>query len=226
MSTPFPPPPPEDLVNPYAAPATEIGSEPTGLGADGDLTEAEVIRRAHIGHEASVRSLGSLHYLGAVFGLIGSVGMLFMLFGGMSGGAAEPGGRMLLGGLLILYFGMTALNFALGKGLRGLKPWARWTDTALLSLQAIFAVLGSINALITGQFPAMIPSLIGLLIVGYILYLLLSQKGTVVFSPAYKEIIARTPHIKYRTSLLLKIVLALLVAMIGLMIVGALLSRR
>ena len=71
MSTLLPPPPPEDLVNPYAAPATEIGSEPTGLDADGDLAEAEAIRPAHIGHEASIRSLGSLHYLGAILGVIG-----------------------------------------------------------------------------------------------------------------------------------------------------------
>ena len=33
-----------------------------------------------------------------------------------------------------------------------------------------------------------------------------------VFSPAYKEIIARTPHIKYRTSLILKIALVIFVA--------------
>ena len=50
------------------------------------------------------------------------------------------------------------------------------------------------------------------LIVGYILYLMLSEKGSVVFSPAYKEIIARTPHIKYRTSLILKIALAVFVS--------------
>ena len=224
MSTSYPPQPPEDLVNPYAAPATEIGSVPTGL--DADLAEAEAIRRAHIGHEASIRSLGMLHYLGAFFGVLACGMMLFLLLGGVPGGPADRIGRMLFGGLVVGYSLATALNVALGHGLRGLRPWARWTETFLLSLQVIFVVLVSIGALLTGEFAEIAPSLIGMLIVGYLLYLLLSEKGSMVFSPAYKEIIARTPHIKYRTSLIVKIALVVLVSVIGLAILGAILSMR
>jgi hypothetical protein len=50
-----------------------------------------------------------------------------------------------------------------------------------------------------------IPFLLGMMIIpGYILYLLLSPKGSMVFSPEYWEAIERTPHIKYKTSWLLK----------------------
>jgi hypothetical protein len=53
------------------------------------------------------------------------------------------------------------------------------------------------------------------------LCLLVSSKASTIFSPEYKAIIAQTPHIKYRTSLMLKIVLALFVAIIVLAIAAA-----
>ena len=88
-------------------------------------------------------------------------------------------------------------------------------------------IIGLMGALATRAFlPVTLGYLVMGLIVGYILYLLLSPKGSVVFSPAYKEIIAQTPHIKYRTSLILKIVLVLFVSLIGLAIVGAIISTR
>jgi hypothetical protein len=216
MSASFPP-PPEDTINPYAAPATEIGSEPTGL--DADLAEVEAIRRAHLGHEASIQSVGSLHYLGAILGVLS-------LAGGLAWG--DPALRSSVGRtiMVVFYLFAIALNFALGYGLRSLKPWARWTETALLSIQMVTLIVGVMGALALGIPPLMLGYLVMGLIVGYILYLLLSPKGSVVFSPAYKEIIARTPHIKYRTSLILKIVLALFVSLIGMAIVGAILSSR
>ena len=66
----------------------------------------------------------------------------------------------------------------------------------------------------------MIGILFGSAILGYILYLLLSAKATTIFSAEYKTIIAQTPHIKYRTSLVVKIVLVLFVAVIVLAVVG------
>ena len=58
----------------------------------------------------------------------------------------------------------------------------------------------------------------GTLIGFYMLYLLLSKKGTMVFSPEYKEIIAQTPHMKYKTSPVVWIALGLIVAAIVSMI--------
>ena len=62
---------------------------------------------------------------------------------------------------------------------------------------------------------------IGTLISVYFLYLHCSKKGSLVFSAEYARIIAGTPHIKYRTSIFVWILLFLLVALIlGLGIYG------
>jgi len=66
--------------------------------------------------------------------------------------------------------------------------------------------------------------LVGSLIPGYILYMMVSAKGSMVFSPEYKAIILKTPHVKYKTSLIVKIFLAILLLVIGLAGVGAIMS--
>ena len=45
-----------------------------------------------------------------------------------------------------------------------------------------------------------------------------------VFSPRYKDVIAVTPHIKYKTSRWVKIMLVVLLSFIGLMIAIAILA--
>lgn len=67
--------PPED-VNPFDPPRAEIGHRAFDSGLVDN--EAELIRRAHIGHEASIRSLGLLSYLGAIFGAIGTLVLLVL----------------------------------------------------------------------------------------------------------------------------------------------------
>ena len=52
---------------------------------------------------------------------------------------------------------------------------------------------------------------VGTLINAYVLYLLLSKKGRTIFTPAYLDVIAATPHVKYRTSIIVWIFLALIV---------------
>ena len=84
-----------------------------------------------------------------------------------------------------------ALLGATGFGLRQQKPWSR-----------IIATVGSVISLI--GFP------MGTIIGGYILYLLWGEKGRTVFSPAYTGVIAATPHLKYKTSIIVWILLGLL----------------
>jgi len=92
--------------------------------------------------------------------------------------------------------GLATFQFFLGHGLRTLKPWTRIPV-------AILSGLGMIN----------IP--IGTLFGGYILYLMLSEKGKIVFSEDYRRIIDATPHVKYRTPVLVLILGVLLILMIG-----------
>src|SRR4030095_8127226 len=89
-----------------------------------------------------------------------------------------------------------------GTGLRRLRRWAR-IPTGILSG---IGLLG---------FP------IGTIINGYILYLIFSQKGKVVFSDEYRAVIEQTPHIKYRTSIVVWIVLGLLLLLIAAGIIAA-----
>lgn len=166
-----------------------------GSGAD---PHAEAVRQEHIKHETSIRSVGILYYLGGFFMVIGGIGLLTL------GGMNE---QMQLGFLVgVIYLILGALSFVVARGIRQLKPWARKTCIVLSAI----GLLG---------FP------LGTLINGYILYLMLAAKGKRVFEPDYPEIISATPHIKYRTSIVVWLVLALLLIGVAAAIVIPMLNR-
>jgi len=94
-----------------------------------------------------------------------------------------------------------------GTGLRRLRKWAR-IPTGILSG---IGLLG---------FP------LGTLINGYILYLIFSQKGKTVFSEDYRAVIEQTPHIKYRTSIVVWVLLGLVLLLIGVGIIAMIVGGR
>jgi len=208
-------------INPYAAPESPLDAAPVSL--DANLAEIEATRRKYLNHEASVKSVGSLHILGGIF-LTAMV--IFRL--------ADSNARGLTGIpeviILILLLGV---NFALGFGLTKLQSWARWVDAAFFCIGilmniasfsiVLFVAPGALSGPIVGN---LIGTLFGFLIYGYVLYLLLSPKGAMVFSAEYKEIIKATPHIKYKTSCLLKGLLLLLLAVFLFAILGFALRPR
>jgi hypothetical protein len=164
---------------------------------------AEQIRKDHIKHEASVKSVGVLYYLGAIgLGLVGTVFFFGVGFMPRGGGAA----RLEMPLLAIFFLVLGGLQGWVGFGLRRLRPWARIPS-------GILAGIGLLG------FP------VGTLINAYILYLLFSKKGTMVFSEDYQEVMRQTPHIKYRTSIVVWVVLGLLLLLIGFVIVAALSTR-
>ena len=166
-----------ETVNPYAAPAARVEDA-------GGNPEAEAIRRAHISHEASIKAVGFLYYLGAAIAMIFGVGSLAgMASGGEAAGLAA----------FMLAFGVAGLF--VGWGVRGLRRWGQVAGCVL----AVFGLLG---------FP------VGTLINGYILYLFLSKKGRTLFSPEYQDVIAATPHVRYRTSILVWIFLAVVLGLL------------
>jgi hypothetical protein len=61
---------------------------------------------------------------------------------------------------------------------------------------------------------------IGTLINAYILYLVFSRKGRTILSEDYQQVIAATPHIKYKTSIIVWIFLGLLVALLAIAFLG------
>lgn len=167
-----------DDFNPFRAPKSQEMGDGYSTSSD------ELIRNEHLSHEASIKSLGTLYFLGGVcLMLVALVGDL-----GNKGFDAGP--------FAALFF-VTGLLLLVAVGLFRLKTWARW-------MAVVAACLG-----------VLVPPF-GTLINAYVLYLLLSAKGAMVFSPEYRKIIEATPHIKYRTSKIVVVLLVLLLVVLGL----------
>jgi hypothetical protein len=216
---------PEDEFNPYAAPVAAVGKPG---GASGESGRAEEIRRAHIGHEASIRSIGSLYYLGAIFSGLGIIlGILFAtgVIPVRQQDEEVLGGPVLGMILAAIYTVAFALNFALGYGLRALQNWARWTVVVLMAPGLLFAFVMAVISALRNPLAGVLLLILGGVIPAYIIYLLVSPKAGVIFSREYKEIIAQTAHVKYRTSLLLKIFLVLVVGLIAIGIIAGMMRR-
>lgn len=223
MSSYDPPPSLPDPSNPYAAPLS-------GETADAaphfeiDQLEAEAIRTAHLGHEASVKSVGSLHFLGACF-------CLFVIFVGLADLAkAQTTGERVSAIMAIGFLtGIIVMHVGLGFGLRRLRPWARWTEAVLTGLSmaatlfAVTMILGLAPVYLAYRY--LIGGAVLLLFQVYILFLLLSRRGAMVFSPLYGEIVARTPYIRYRLSVIVKLGLVLVVAFLTLGVVAVVVDR-
>ena len=166
-------------INPYAAPKAAVEDVSA-------YPEADAIRREHISHEASIRSIGTLYYLGAFFMIAGTLAAFLLESRSRTHLSAGPA-------VILAFFGLLATGFfLLGRGLRALKPWARIPTTLL-------AVLG------LAGFP------LGTLLNSYILWLIHSKKGKLILSPEYADIVDATPDVKYRTTLLVWIILGLIV---------------
>jgi hypothetical protein len=203
---------PEDEANPYAAPKTDIGAAILEPG------DAEAIRRTYIEHETTVKAVGSLHIVVAALAafILGfaAVGVIFF------SGRRLPSDFVPSAGIG-LFVGV-GLNAALGLGLNRLRPWARWSDVVLSSI-ALVGMGVLIASLVYLERPGRFIFIAGLLSLMpvYVLYLLLSRKGVMIFSDEYRAIIAKTPHVKYvagrpETSLMERIVLG---TMIGLLLI-------
>jgi len=167
-------------VNPYAPPKANVDD------VSGASSAAEAVRLEHIKHETSVRSIGTLYYIGGFLMLAAGTGLLI-----------APDSEPLMRPIGGLYVVLGVVSLVVAWGLRRLR---RWAGGASIALSAI-SLLG---------FP------IGTLISAYILYLLLSAKGRRIFEPDYADIIAATPHVKSRTS----IVVWILLGVLGLLIAG------
>jgi hypothetical protein len=172
--------------NPYQAPAAEIAEVIPGVSPD-----AVEIRQEHLGHEASIRAIGLLYFLGAIVLVLSGGAYLFALIQGYDG---------ILLGLSVFFLGFGVLYLWMGSALRALSLKVR-------HIAGVFAGIGLLG------FP------IGTFINAYILYLLYSKKGKMVFSEEYQAIRLATPHMKYKTPVALWIlILVLVLAMVALIL--------
>lgn len=162
-------------------------------------SDVEAYRRRYLNHEASVKSIGTLYMLGAIFMVpMGVIAVGAALFGA----GDDPAGSAVFAVVGALYGGLGLLQGFVAVGLRRLRNWAR-------IVAIVFSVIGLIA----------VP--VGTLISAYFLYLLVSEKGRIVFSDEYQRVIEQTPHIVYKTSVVVWILLILLIALISFGLVAA-----
>ena len=172
--------------------------ETISWSGNADSRRVAAIRRTVLRHEASVQSVGFLYLIGCGLSIV-----IGSFVGLMAQGEEHLSGAMLISSIIII--GLGFMQGMIGSGLRRLQRWTRIPVTLL-------AVIGLIA----------IP--IGTIISSYILYLILSSKGVMVFSDEYKEIIRQTPDIRYRTSMIVWIFLGLLGVAILFVLFGVALS--
>jgi len=221
---------PPERDNPFEAPRTTIGER--ALSSDILDNDAELIRREHLGHEANVKSLGQLYYLGTFFGVIGTIFVVLMAAGAIPIPPNQQQGmdpdttRLIYWGMAVFYLFATVLNGALGYGLTHLQTWARWTVLVFTVLGLLYVLFVGLALMLVNPIVGGIVLLVGGGINGFILYLLVAPKAGVVFSREYKEVIRKTPHVKNKTSLILKIFLGILIAIIAIAVLAAILSPR
>lgn len=159
-------------------------------------SQDELIRQEHINTEASIKSIGLLYYLGALV-LIAVVAAMIA--------SRVPGKNtpiLLAGGLLLLGIGMAATAY----GLRRQQSWSR-IPTIIIS--SIALIIGLIN--LSG----------GIIIHIYILVKMMGKQAQFVMTPEYQRIIAATPHVKRKTSIFVKVLLALLLLILLIGIIAA-----
>ncbi|WP_146585090.1 hypothetical protein [Posidoniimonas polymericola] len=155
-----------------------------------DIAHLERIRRTHLSREATIESLGLVCYLVGVLGiglLALAVAFLDLL---ITTGVIE-----LL--LVLVYLAFLAVTVWVGIGLRGLSSSAR-IPGIVLSVIWLLASAPMFNPI------TLLISMSGL-------WCLLGKKASYIFTPEYKHVIAATPHVRYKTSAVSWILLAILI---------------
>jgi hypothetical protein len=205
--------------NPYAPSGSSYGD--ASLDANFDLSQAELIRKSHLSHEANIQGFGCLYTLGGILGILGAifyVGIgIFVMAGGVVPKELEfmvfgaGGDRLVSGGLTtlvgVVFLAIAVAQLFAGRSMQTLNPSGK-------ILAIVVAAIGML------QFPC------GTLISGYLLYLLVSAKGRTVYSSAYKEVMQATPHIRYRTSIIVWIFLFILIGVLLLGVLAAIFGAR
>lgn len=182
--------------NPYAAPSVLELTPPLDAGR----SNAEAIREEHIKTEATIKTIGLLYWLGGL-AIVAAAAMSVIA----SVTTSETGVHELLISVTLLALGV--FQFLVGNGLRKFQRFAR-------------ICAGVISALGLLAFP--VGTLINVLILGT----LFRKKSRMIFSEPYKEIIAATPHVKYKSSSLFRIVVyTFLVTLLLILVAGFIASR-
>lgn len=168
-------------INPYAPPLSESPLQSRSSA------EFEQVRKEHLNCEIGIRTVSLFYFLASCASF--AAASLFLT----RGGDISPLARMVL---VLALGGMAVLQFWVGSGMRSLKPRVR--------VPAGFIALMSLVGSAAGGGPMLV------IVYIYILCLVFSEKGKMVFSPQYQEVLAATPHIKGSPSPVILVFLVLL----------------
>ncbi|MEN3942802.1 hypothetical protein WJU23_15995 [Prosthecobacter sp. SYSU 5D2] len=152
------------------------------------VSAEETLRRDHLSAEGAIKSVGILLILGGLVTL--------------SAGSSAPAEVIQIGLLNVpaaFLIIVGAVQTGIGLGIRLLKPWSRIPGI-------LICALGLLN------FP------VGTVFCALFIYYLANKRGTFVLSPEYKAVVAATPQVKRKTSILLIVFLLLLPVIFGWMI--------
>jgi hypothetical protein len=174
--------------------------------ADLPEEDEEIFRRTYRGAEANIRAVGRVHLILLV--------PLMLILAILVGQAALGGPATRAPAILIAIGVFTALGawlFAVSRGLRQLRPWARWaalTGSLLASVLAVGGLLSVVFAVVsrpTGSLDRLEVMIVsGLLfaamlaLAGYMAGILLSRNVSVVFTGWYAKVIEQTPFLAPR----------------------------
>jgi len=196
-------------LNPYpSSPTATSYSVPSAIGVSSDPVS---VRNYHLSHESAIKGFGLLYAIGAGFYLLLAcvavvIAIVFFAMGNSNG--------VSFGVATLVY---AAVYFTVG-GLVALvsSGFYKLSDVGKIG-GSILSVLGMCG------FP------IGTAIGAYALYLIFSEKGNVVFSPRYREIVRQTPHIRSYIPIFVWVTFglgALMVLIVGLVLISAFIRAR
>lgn len=151
-------------------------------------SEEETLRRAHLSAEGSVKSVGVLLILG---------GLMTSSAGANATVDWVPFGPLAVPASFLTILG--AIQAGVGIGIRLLQPWSRIPGIILCTLGLL-------------RFPA------GTIFCVFFIYYLANTRGSFVLSPAYRSIVAATPHVKRKSSAVFLVLLFILLVVLGLVI--------
>ncbi len=172
--------------------------------------EATATRRKYLKREAAVKSIGSLYYCFSFFYVLVAVALP----------AYEKQSVAIWIGMSFLVL-LGAAFFWAGRGLRAIDAKSKPLATILAVLLLVACSWNLVDPLSKTRGGA----LLGFLISAYVLYVIHSAKGKVVFSKDYRAVIEATPSIRYRTALLIWILLGLLISVFVAAILSALFAK-
>ena len=192
-------------------PSTGAGpmTPPVGTASTSATGSADEMRQLYFPHEQQVRSVGMF------FRIMGGFQLLFAAIILLAGTLASFAGEGF--GAHLVQFVAIAIESAIVIIIGGVSFWAgnllRKLDHKAFIPVIVVAAIGLLG----------IP--VGTLINGFILYLLLCEKGRFVLSDPYRAIVAATPQYQWKTALWVKIIIGLMIlAFVSVVVISILLA--